>query len=78
MFNRASFMPSRQRWTLAALAALVISLFVPVLIAQTNSGSIFGTVTDATGAVVPGATITVTDQATNRAVSVERVSMSCP
>ncbi len=34
--------------------------------AQTLSGRIAGTVTDATGAVVPGATVTITDEATQQ------------
>src|SRR5215472_9622248 len=46
------------------LAAICI-LFASALVAQTNRGSIGGTVTDATGAVVPGATVTITSLGTN-------------
>jgi hypothetical protein len=57
--------------TLMALALLLMSLGASSLFAQSDTGSVTGTVTDASGAVVPGATITVTDLATNRAVSVQ-------
>ncbi|MBV8708782.1 MAG: carboxypeptidase regulatory-like domain-containing protein, partial [Acidobacteriaceae bacterium] len=36
-------------------------LAVAVLLAQTPTGGIEGTVTDATGAVLPGATVTITN-----------------
>jgi hypothetical protein len=39
--------------------------FVSILAAQTNRGSISGTVKDATGSVVPGASIVVTNSGTN-------------
>ena len=39
--------------------------------AQSDTGTITGTVTDQSGASIPGATIIVTDLATNRAVSVQ-------
>ncbi|MCH8947989.1 MAG: carboxypeptidase regulatory-like domain-containing protein, partial [Acidobacteria bacterium] len=43
-------------------------LFTPALEAQTNTGVIVGTVSDPTGAVIPGATVTIT-QSEVRAVS---------
>ena len=46
------------------LVAIFI-LFTSALLAQTNRGSIGGTVSDATGAVVPGATVTITNLGTN-------------
>ncbi|HEX3880424.1 MAG TPA: carboxypeptidase-like regulatory domain-containing protein [Bryobacteraceae bacterium] len=42
-------------------------LFASVLFAQTNRGSITGTVTDPTGALVPGAQVSVTNLGTNEA-----------
>jgi hypothetical protein len=44
---------------LAIMAAALLS--APRLAAQTTTGSIYGTVADATGAVIPNATITLTD-----------------
>ncbi len=46
-----------------AIFALLL-LAVTGLLAQTNTGRITGTVTDTTGAAVPGVTITITQQAT--------------
>ncbi len=77
MSNTANIMAGLERRTrriLMTLAVLVIALGMPALVAQTDTGSIFGTVTDTSGAVVPGATITVTNLATNRAVTVQSES----
>jgi hypothetical protein len=52
----------RTAFVLAALACAYLILMTPVN-AQSVYGSIFGTVTDSTGAAVPGATVTVTDVA---------------
>ncbi len=43
----------------------------PFAFGQAVYGSIFGTVTDATGAAVPGATVTVTDESKGTAVTVQ-------
>ena len=51
--------------------ALVLSLWVPSLMAQTGSTSaLTGTVTDPTGAVVPNVTVTATNTGTNRSRTV--------
>ena len=52
-----------QRTTWVLLAAFAVSL--PVLHAQVSSGTILGTVTDASGGSIVGVTVTVTDVATN-------------
>ena len=45
---------------------LLMTLAVPGLaLAQTSMGGVSGTVTDSTGAVVPGATVTLVNEATN-------------
>jgi len=51
-------------WSKLAEILLVLLLAAPAL-AQTVSGTILGTVTDPTGAAVPGARITVTNEGTN-------------
>ncbi|MCI0389964.1 MAG: carboxypeptidase regulatory-like domain-containing protein [Acidobacteria bacterium] len=54
---------------LCALLALAIVCVAPAL-AQTNLGGIAGTITDHNGAVVPGATVTITNLGTNRIITV--------
>lgn len=59
-----------QRWihpgfALLAILASVLTLGGTMALAQSGAGSIQGTVTDTTGAVIPSAKVTVTNQATN-------------
>jgi Carboxypeptidase regulatory-like domain len=56
-----------------ALIAMVLPSTSPNVFAQTNVGRISGTVTDTSGAVVPDATVTVTNEATKltRAVTTD-------
>ncbi len=51
----------KSKWAPRAFAALLctLSLAIPAFAQNTNSGDIRGTVTDPSGAVVPGATVTV-------------------
>jgi Carboxypeptidase regulatory-like domain/TonB dependent receptor len=55
----------RTRWR-TALLLLAIALAAPIAaVAQTGAASLTGIVTDQSGATVPGATVTATNQATN-------------
>jgi hypothetical protein len=49
---------------LAILAIVFLASFAGVLRAQTQLATVFGTVTDASGAVIPGAQITIANQTT--------------
>ena len=53
------------------LCLATILAITPLLSAQSFYGSVVGTVTDASGAVVPGATITVTNIGTSESVKVK-------
>lgn len=55
--------------TTFVVASLALALWPSSNWAQSGAGSIQGTVTDTTGAVIPGASIQVVNQATNVAVS---------
>jgi len=68
-FKRITSLCSRGRGfttTLMALAALLFCLTLPRLHAQSDTGNIVGTVTDTTGAVIPGAPVTATNNATGQ------------
>ena len=52
-----------------AQTSVLILLFCLAIIGQTNKGSITGTVTDPQGAAVPGATVTITNVATQQSIS---------
>lgn len=54
-----------QQWNVSILVIFALALYCSSAIAQSGAGSIQGTVTDATGAVIPGATIHVVNQGTN-------------
>src|SRR4051794_15124330 len=60
--------PRTLKFVNACLVVLALFLSAPEIRAQ-GYGSISGTVTDATGAVLPGATITVTQTETGRAIN---------
>jgi hypothetical protein len=60
MFNGTTFLPTRQRrlpMLFLVFAALSMCLLTPRLMAQTDTGSIAGTASDATGAVIQGANV---------------------
>src|ERR1700690_1000193 len=64
MFKRVNLFSNslnRSRISLVALAILLTCLMVPRLFAQTDTGTITGTATDATGAVIPGANVEATN-----------------
>ncbi len=49
---------------LASLAVLAVSIAVPTLHAQVGTANVSGTVQDISGAIIPGATVTLTDTET--------------
>lgn len=56
----------RSRLGLAPVVWLIfVCALTSVVTGQSRSGTIFGLVSDSAGAVIPGATVTVTDQKTN-------------
>ena len=57
--------------TIYLLFLVWLSSLAPAALAQAVYGSIFGTITDNTGAVVPNATITVTDVSKGTSVTVQ-------
>jgi hypothetical protein len=64
MYKNARLLPhgqQRLRRIFVASALMLSCLTLPRLSAQTDTGSIAGTVTDTTGAVIPGAAITATN-----------------
>src|SRR5712691_2487999 len=61
MFQGEKFMLLRRGLSLS----LLVLLCLHAGIAQSDRGTVVGSVTDATGAVIPGAKITVTNTATN-------------
>lgn len=64
---------SLRKWFWQVLIGLVCLLFSASALAQSTGGRIFGRVTDPTGAVVSGATVTLTNEATgvSRAVDTD-------
>ena len=67
MFKRANLLSNRQnrsRMSFVAFAVLLTCLMVPRLFAQTDTGTITGTATDSTGAVVVGAAVEATNTET--------------
>src|ERR1700722_18689498 len=62
-------MTTRIRGAAAACLGLALALLPHVSHAQAVYGSVYGTVTDNTGAAIPNATITVTDEAKGTSVT---------
>jgi len=52
-----------------SLVLILVLCLTGLALAQTDTGRLFGTITDATGAVVPNATVSVTEVATGRVVT---------
>jgi hypothetical protein len=58
--NSLSLKTARARTMLCVLGTILgLLLFSLALLGQTNAGRILGTVTDQTGAVLPGATVSI-------------------
>ena len=57
------------RWRIRSVVLIMLAMLtlarVPAAFAQTGAASLTGIVTDQSGATVPGATVTATNQATN-------------
>ena len=53
-----------------AQTLILISVLSFAIYGQTNKGGISGAVTDAAGAIIPGATVTVTNVGTNNSTTV--------
>src|SRR5262245_51421577 len=64
--NQIRYLLQRSRCAmgLLALAVLMILSTGPAVLAQTSAGQVSGTITDSTGAVVPGASVTLTNTGT--------------
>ncbi len=54
-----------------SLVLIVVLCLAGLALAQTDTARLYGTITDPTGAVVPNATITLTDAATGRVVTAQ-------
>src|SRR5262245_51722177 len=63
--NRRKNMRVFERFSLLALALMICGSMAIVTLGQAVYGSVFGTVTDANGAAVPNATVTITNIGTN-------------
>jgi hypothetical protein len=61
--------PNCRRLVLGIVSFAILLLFSPRLLAQAPTGSIEGSVTDATGAVIAGAAVTITEKATGRVIN---------
>ena len=59
------------RVMMLSFVVVALSTVSPLAFGQSVYGSIYGTATDATGAAVPGANVTVTDVAKGTAVTVQ-------
>jgi hypothetical protein len=65
----AGFSPIRQAWLATTAALLLMLLGVAPLRAQVDAGAILGTVTDASGSAVHGATVTLVNEGTNASLA---------
>src|ERR1700690_2676313 len=57
--------------TKLSLVLILVLCLTGLALAQTDTARLFGTITDPTGAVIPNATITLTDAATGRVVTAQ-------
>ncbi|MGA2345185.1 MAG: carboxypeptidase-like regulatory domain-containing protein, partial [Candidatus Sulfotelmatobacter sp.] len=57
--------------TKLSLVLILVLCLTGLALAQTDTARLFGTITDPTGAVIPNATITLTDAATGRIVTAQ-------
>ena len=60
-----------RHWLVVAAVAFAIAATLPSSSGQTVTGSIYGNVADTTGAIIPGATVTVKNDATGQTLSTQ-------
>src|SRR5258708_7108612 len=64
-------LPRRHAIVAGAFAMVLLFVFCKAADAQLGTGTVNGTVTDTTGAAIPGASLTLTNDATNMNISVK-------
>src|SRR5687767_4878696 len=62
--QKRSSMSFTSHWTVRSVSLVVALLLTAAVFAQTSTGQISGTVTDASGAMLPGVTVTARNQGT--------------
>ena len=65
-------------WRMAGWLLIVLSLWVGIpILAQSNRGTLIGTVNDANGAFIPGAALSLKETNTGSAIPLRRLRKAC-